>query len=104
MPRDYNTSTVEGAAAHAASLAAPYDRFADYPGPDLEDLPDPVPQVIAKISTYRDLLNSLQNLTNSELDLDATALMDGEAYDLELVYFEEDDVVDSCHPLLSILI
>lgn len=105
MPRDYNTSTVEGAAAHAASLAAPYDKYADYPGPEPEDLPDPEPEELEEINTYRDLLNALKTLSDAYLDTPVLGLADGEAYPASsLVYFEEDGLVDADHILIHFIV
>lgn len=104
MSRDYNTSTVEGAAAHAAKFAPVHDKYADY-SPEPEDLPDPEPEELIEINTYRDLLITLKTLSDADLDSPITGLVDGEAYlACALVYFDEDHLVDADQILIQFIV
>ena len=59
MSNDYSTSTVSGAAAHAAKFAEPYDKYADA-DPDCGiEIPTPDWEKHAEVKTIRDLIKAL---------------------------------------------
>ena len=61
MSNDYSTSTVSGAAAHAAKFAEPYDKYADA-DPDCGiEIPDPDLSE-TRTATWEELYQFLHNL------------------------------------------
>ncbi len=89
MSNDYSTSTVSGAAAHAAKFAAPYDKYADA-DPDCGiEIPEPDMEIHTEVKTINDLIVVLQSLTEWERKQEPTIWFDDEPYQLTAVGFLE---------------
>ncbi len=77
MSKDYNTSTVSGAAAHAAKYAEPYDSSSgwdgsvDIPPPDLDEV---------STSTWEELYQFLHKLPASKRKGYVAIILDEELY------------------------
>jgi hypothetical protein len=77
MSKDYNTSTVSGAAAHAAKYAEPYDSNSgwdgsvDVPPPDLDEV---------STSTWEELYQFLHKLKPHQRKGDVAIILDEELY------------------------
>ena len=103
--KDYNTSTVEGAAAHARQSAEPYDKYADASTDDY-DPPEPEETQLAPVDTYADLLAALIAMSDADLMLPATVYIDGTPYDVSgLIVFEGEvipEAVQEGYPLIQV--
>jgi hypothetical protein len=55
--------------------------------------------------TYRELLKELSKMTVEQLDCDVSVCgPDGEFYEAELDFQDEDDVLDKDHPYLNVIL